>query len=277
MEHSFGDSGRGPVTLDLRSRMPGQAVISELLRSQAVVPPRKFLGRLFGASPLTSDTEAWYKGALGEREVGRLLARLGPEFVVLHAVPVGKGTTDIDHVVIGPPGVFTLNTKNHGGKKIWAAGKTLMINGTKVGHIHNSAYEGKRAAELLSTAAGRPMEVTALLVVVGALEVTTKDKAEGVEVLESARLLRWLARRPRLLSAQEIAHISALAARPEVWHVGPPDDGDPAELALAFTTLHKQIQRSRWRRALWVGAAMVVIAVCIAWAAFQAFAELTGA
>jgi hypothetical protein len=34
-----------------------------------------------------------------------------PEWTVLHSVPVGTGSTDIDHIAIGPAGVFTLNTK----------------------------------------------------------------------------------------------------------------------------------------------------------------------
>ncbi|MBG6212216.1 hypothetical protein RCH23_000129 [Cryobacterium sp. CAN_C3] len=45
-----------------------------------------------------------------------MLSKLGPEWTVLHAVPVGSGSSDIDHVVIGPAGVFTINTKNHTGK-----------------------------------------------------------------------------------------------------------------------------------------------------------------
>ena len=76
----------------LRDRMPGQLVVAELLRAQAQVQSRGFLGRFLGSSPLTTETQAWYKGALGEMEVGRALAGLGPDYTVLHAVPVGKDT-----------------------------------------------------------------------------------------------------------------------------------------------------------------------------------------
>ncbi|WP_371261683.1 nuclease-related domain-containing protein [Arthrobacter sp. ov118] len=31
-------------------------------------------------------------------------------------MPVGAGASDVDHVLIGPAGVFTLNTKNHAGQ-----------------------------------------------------------------------------------------------------------------------------------------------------------------
>jgi len=69
-------------------------------------------------SPLDEERAAWYRGALGEAAVGRLLEKLPEGWTVLHAVPVGKGDSDIDHVVIGPGGVFTINIKNHAGHKV---------------------------------------------------------------------------------------------------------------------------------------------------------------
>jgi hypothetical protein len=88
----------------LNDRTAGQAVIEKLLGDREGEPSRSFLGRVFGADPLSPDNYSWYKGALGEI-VGRVLQRLGPEWTVLHAVPVGTATSDIDHVLIGPAGV----------------------------------------------------------------------------------------------------------------------------------------------------------------------------
>src|SRR5690606_36128291 len=50
-------------------------------------------------------------GALGELEVGRLLDQLDSEWFAFHAVPVGSAGSDVDHIVIGPGGVFTINSK----------------------------------------------------------------------------------------------------------------------------------------------------------------------
>lgn len=72
----------------MSQRIAGQAIIEKLLTDRAGVPSRLFLGRVFGADPLSSDNYPWYKGALGEIAVGRVLDRLGPEWKVLHAVPV---------------------------------------------------------------------------------------------------------------------------------------------------------------------------------------------
>jgi hypothetical protein len=41
------------------------------------------------------------------------LPRLADQWRVRHAVPIGDKGSDIDHVVIGPGGVFTINAKHH--------------------------------------------------------------------------------------------------------------------------------------------------------------------
>ena len=77
----------------LGTRVPGQAVIEELMAVQGLVQPRTRLQRIFGVSPLGPESWPWYKGALGEIAVGRILEGLGPEWLVLHAIPVGRGSS----------------------------------------------------------------------------------------------------------------------------------------------------------------------------------------
>lgn len=241
----------GKMPGDLRGRMPGQAVIAELLREQAQVRPRAWWARLLGISPLTPDTEPWYKGALGEIEVGRILAGLGPGYEVLHAVPVGKADSDIDHVVIGPAGVFTLNTKNHSGQKVWVAGGTFMVGGQKPPHIHSSVFEARRAAKRLSAAVGRPVDVAAMLVLIEPVTLDIKTRPNGVEILTASRLKRWLSRQPQRLQAAEVAHIAAAARAPGLWHENPHSGQDRAALTAGFEALHRSVTRARRHRIAW--------------------------
>lgn len=131
----------GPAPALLAARVPAQAVMEELLALQASERRRCTLQRIFGVSPLNEETWPWYRGALGEIAVGRVLAGLGPDWLVLHAVPVGTGSADIDHVLVGPAGVFTINTKNHPGQPVWVAGKTLMVGGKKTRHLYSAAHK----------------------------------------------------------------------------------------------------------------------------------------
>ncbi|GAA3701897.1 hypothetical protein GCM10023081_42890 [Arthrobacter ginkgonis] len=241
--------GPGPAW-DLRDRIPGQAVIGQLLDIQQEAPTRNWFARFFGANPLSLDALPWYRGALGEIRVARLLEGLGPEWTVLHAVPVGAGSSDIDHVVIGPTGAFTLNTKNHSGQTVWVAGNTVLVAGRKQPYIPAAVHEAARAEKLLSAATGEEVLVSGMIVIVGAKSLTIKVKTEGAIVLSDQQLVRRLKRRKRVLSPAQIATFSAAAIRPNTWHVRPPAEMH-TDVAQEFRELRRLVDSARRRRALW--------------------------
>lgn len=242
-----------PVQPLLSSRVPGQAVMGELLRLQAGQEPQSRLARLFGVSPLTVETSAWYKGALGEIAVGQTLDNLGPEWTVLHAVPVGTGSSDIDHVVIGPPGVFTINTKNHSDQPVWVAGQTLMIAGKRQPHIRNATHEATRAARLLSKRAGLAIPVAGLVVIVDPKSLTIREKPAQVTVLTHNQLMRWLRTRKPVLSPDLVARVAAVAVLPDTWHSSPAGVGnDDDDVAAGFVGLRDQVRGARRRRVGWL-------------------------
>ncbi|MFB0838428.1 MULTISPECIES: nuclease-related domain-containing protein [unclassified Arthrobacter] len=235
----------------LGARVPGQAVIEELLALQGKVPPRSTLQRILGMSPLSAESSPWYRGALGELVVGEILENLGPEWLVLHAVPVGAGSSDIDHVLIGPAGVFTINTKNHSGQSVWVAGRTLMVAGRKTRHLYNAAHEAARASKLLTAAAGLPVKVTAVVVIVEPKTLTIKARPEQAVVVTDAQLARWLRRSSPVLAWAELARISGVAVQPGTWHKRPAAQNDPQLLQQNFDALRHLVVQARRRRAAW--------------------------
>lgn len=57
----------------------------------------------------------YFKGARGEEQAARLLALLPGDYTVFHSVSIpgaAAGSGDLDHVVIGPNGLFLIETKN---------------------------------------------------------------------------------------------------------------------------------------------------------------------
>jgi len=56
------------------------------------------------------------KGAEGERITGQRLSTLSAEFVVLHDLHVPGSRANVDHLVIGPNGVFVVDSKAYTGK-----------------------------------------------------------------------------------------------------------------------------------------------------------------
>ncbi|WP_448006158.1 nuclease-related domain-containing protein [Agromyces bauzanensis] len=205
--------------------------------------------RFFGVSPLGREAEPWYTGALGELEVARRLAGLGPGWYVLHAVPVGSGASDLDHVVIGPTGVFTINTKHHRGQNVWVGARRILVNGQRTDHLRNAAYEGKRTSKLLSVSARMLVDVTPIIAIVGARRMTVRVRPYTVAVLREFELVGWLQRHPVTLTPEQVQQLAALAAKPATWQRAPEIESvDHA----AFERLRRDIERARRRRVLWV-------------------------
>lgn len=244
---------------ELKLRAPASAVIAETLRAQAAAPVQSGPARLFGRSPLTDDSRSWYLGALGELEVARELERLGEDWCVIHAVPVGTAGSDIDHLVIGPGGVFTINAKYHEGKKLWVGSRRLLVNGQRTDHLRNAAYESKRVAKILSRATGRAVSATSVIAVVAAQRITVREKPSDVVVMSSPQLPRWFQRRPAVLSSEQVTELRSAALNLATW--GYP--ALPAADLTGFAALRERVAAAKRRRMLW-GTAILLIPFAVA-------------
>lgn len=251
----------GSQVHDLSSRPAGYSVVVECLAVQQQVVPRSKLKRILGFRPLHPDANAWYSGALGEIHVGRWLRQLDPEWTVLHAVPIGTRGSDIDHVLVGPAGVFTVNTKHHAGGKVWVSPRSLLVNGQKTDHLRNSRYEAKRTSKALTLASGISVDAHPLLVIV-ASSITVRERPGDVTVLSSNALVRWLNRRKSTLDPAELRQIADAASVHSTWTKAA---GKPVKEAhmITFAALRKEVDQARVRRLLWALLGIVLFAVAL--------------
>ncbi|WP_158603903.1 nuclease-related domain-containing protein [Cryobacterium tepidiphilum] len=230
-------------------RAPGQAVIEELLRQQLGRKPRSTLARFFGASPLAAGSVSWYEGARGELIVGQILATLPDGWKAFHSLPIGTKGSDIDHMVVGPGGVFSINTKHHNKKAVWVAGSTLMVSGQKQGHIRNAEFEAKRVTKLLRQRMPQIPAVQPVLVLVNPKSLTIKTKPERVTVIRATRLRRWLTERTSVFSETKLREITTVMDDPATWpSTALPSFSDSSE---RFAELHHEVQRAQFRRRVW--------------------------
>ena len=202
---------------DLSSRQAGVGARDQAIQLREAAPVKTFLGRLLGAH---TDERAWRLGAKGEERVGsrlEVLVRKDGRWRVLHSIEVGSKGADIDHLVVGPGGVFTLNTKNHPRASIWVGGDVLMVNGQRQPYVRNSRHEAMRAARVLRRATGCSVHVRGLVVLVGVRELTVKSPPADVAVVYRESLVRWLRRQPAVLEEPQIDRIYEAARRPEIW------------------------------------------------------------
>jgi hypothetical protein len=214
-------------------------------QNQSVEPDRPVAGRPRGGSalerigglhipePLRSrltrflgfvvDEPASRNRANGERASGWWLGRLPTGWQVFNDVPVGEAGTSVDHLVIGPGGVFTIKTKILSGK-IWLGPQSVLHNRRRTDFLPRASAEAQQASEFLSAAVGRPVEVRGALAIL-ADDWTIRQRPVGVYVDATRGVRDWVLRQPATLRPQEVAELSAAASRPATWlqaHLDPP-------------------------------------------------------
>lgn len=199
---------------DLASNKPGEMIKQKAEEVRKEAPVMNFMARVLGVH---TDARAYRVGVRGEERVGKKLDGLPDGWHAIHSVPVGERNSDIDHVVIGPGGVFTLNTKNHPGGKVWVAENALLVNGRKTQYLRNSRFEATRAAKLLTAGCGFQVEVLAVLVFVG-VDITVKARPADVRIVYREGLARWLKKLPSVLAADRVEAIFEVARRDVTWH-----------------------------------------------------------
>ena len=159
-------------------------------------------------------------GAKGEREVGRKLNRWAAQhgWHVLHAVPVGRAGADIDHVVIAPFGVVTVNTKATK-TRVWVGEHGMTVGGKSVDYLRKSRAEAHRTERLLSRATGIAVPVQAVIVFTGADQFSIRRGGPpGIAVLPSpGALRRWLRKQPSVLANEQVSALYQAARNPVTW------------------------------------------------------------
>ena len=129
------------------------------------------------------------RGAMAEEQVGALLEGLPQEsWRIVHDVSLGRG--NVDHIAIGPPGLFTIETKSHPGP-------------VRVGRVHggtlSQAQAQGRAIAWVTDAEAQP-----LIVFSRAWVDRPGARRKGVRILPARMLVGYLEKQPSTLTRAEI-------------------------------------------------------------------------
>lgn len=160
------------------------------------------------------------KGLEGELVVGQFLERLRADgFTVFHDV-IGAGF-NIDHVLIGPAGVFTIETKTwskpaSGDARVTFDGEKISVGGLKLDRDPVTQAKGQAAwlRTVLSESTGRKVEARPVIVFPGWFVEGPRQGYKDVWVLEPKALPAFLASEPAPLSEQRqiVAKVGTLMA-----------------------------------------------------------------
>ena len=239
-----------------RERVAGQSAMAEVLEAQQSVAARGPFARLVGASPLAPAARHAYRGALGELMVGDVLDNLGSRWDVLHDLPLGGG--ELDHLAIGPAGVFAVIAANYSERDVVVDGATLLVSGEPMDDITVASQQADAAASLLSKAAGERVQVTPLLVIVDPRKLVVRQPSDPVRVVSSHDVERVLTRAPHSLTGDHVAAVSDLADLETTWPALPNSELDTARLHRDFAVVRQEVHSAVLRRVLWGVAAFAV-------------------
>jgi Nuclease-related domain len=148
----------------------------------------------------SEQARTWQRGAHGERRTAHLLERLTRDgFVVFHdlAVP-GNTSANVDHLVIGPSGVFVIDSKQWTGSVHQGADGLAWHNHYPLDRtLETIRWEAQVIGRLLST------RIAALVCVHGAHVQGGGLHAQGVAIVP-AHLLRGALGDDRVLSDADV-------------------------------------------------------------------------
>ncbi len=151
------------------------------------------------------DPERWLRGAAGEQATAAVLAGLATRrWVVLHDRAVPGTRANIDHLVIGPTGVWLIDSKTSRApvraawRSVWLGERRLDSGPTR--------WEAEVVSDRLD------VEVRALIVIHGVGLRRRGGRAGGVRVVRPDRLLPRLSWGRRRLRRDEVDDLGRLAA-----------------------------------------------------------------
>ena len=202
---------------DLRERLPAQALMEKVASLRGT---SDFIELPLGIVKPSKAGLNWLRGIRGELKMAERLWYLGAGWTVLHSVPVGNRGSDIDHLVIGPGGVFTINSKRLIDRRIWVAGGKFLVDGRNRDYLRNSEYEGRRVASVLDRS-GLSVSVTPVIAISGATSITVKDAPSWngvpVWVLDVNSLAPIIRGGATVLSPHDVVRITQVCSEPGTW------------------------------------------------------------
>jgi hypothetical protein len=162
-----------------------------------------------------------------QRRTRRQLDKLGRAgYRAIHASPIPESEEQIDHLVVGPAGVFAIDSEDwdkrlavrtRNARQLWHGPFSMNDR------LEHAQWEAQRAADLLSGATGRPVTVRPAMAVYGPGIPWDVATILEVDVFSGPRLRKYLRRRARMggvqpLSEYEIEQIYKAASEAFPYH-----------------------------------------------------------
>jgi hypothetical protein len=153
-----------------------------------------------------------------EVEVAERLSTLPPGWHIVATVPLSERGAHVDHLVIGPAGVFAVITKHLPDAEVRVRGELFDVNGRNQHFLRHGRFDAALVASLLSAATGLLVEVDAVIAVTGAQHgFSVRRQPRDVTVVSRKTITACLHSRPARLSPAAVERIHEAALRAATW------------------------------------------------------------
>lgn len=152
--------------------------------------------------------------------VGERLDRLTKDgWAVFHDVPLSRQGDVVQHLLIGPGGIYAITVHIHHGAHVQVDRRSLYVNHRTVPYLRDARLQGQRLERVLGAASSSFVSVRAVVVVhTGALAAPRVSKMpEDALVLGRTDIPGVFRRLPRRLTDDDVAMFARVAARKETW------------------------------------------------------------
>ena len=217
------------------------------------------------AERLNRRAELFEQGAEDEAATAKVLASLPPGWAALHDVRwPGRRLANVDHVIVGPGGVFVIDSKNWTGRIIVDGGRLRQNGYSREKTVAAAADAALAIAELISPYADY---VHPVLCIVGQDRLI--GRCREVMVCSTTNLVDMLTTRPVVFTPAQIRHLH-WRLNADLWRVSPVPSEQPSEPSRAKAAASTPARSRRWSRVsgpsltrLLVGGAMLLTLITV--------------
>ncbi len=242
----------------LRIGTAGYGTMRACLDAQEPPARRGAVARWLGIDPLTPTARPLFLRALAERRVGLLLDELGGQWDALHAIPRTEPDSPLEHLIIGPAGVFVIRGLDVGSGDVWVRGVTLVARRRR--HpVDDLQEQAEYASRMLRLATALPVEARPIVVLLDPGHLWTRTDNGALIVLSNREFVTWLLSQPIRYCGDDVAALSEAAETAATWNQQPTDRMLQGGVVSAFDALQHAVTLAGKPRRLWVGAAAILV------------------
>jgi hypothetical protein len=161
-------------------------------------------------------------GIEGEEITAKVLESLGNDYKVLHSIPLEFNKKDLDHIIVGPTGVFLVNSKNYRSKSLLIDNEYIIYNKKR----YTDPIDIRRDSDLVEKLFN--IKVNPILCLINNNNLKIKS-SNITKVLHVNKILDYIEKKEKIYSNEQVIKIYNEMSNIKKWGITSLIDPDTVE------------------------------------------------